>query len=60
MKGSPWRLSDKQRRKYEAAERLGLTQALLDKGWAGLSAKEAGRIGGSLHRGRSGKQANND
>lgn len=49
MSGNEWRLGDKQRRKYEAAERLGLTQALLEKGWAGLSAKDAGRIGGSLH-----------
>ncbi|MBQ8556365.1 MAG: hypothetical protein IJ438_10915 [Clostridia bacterium] len=44
-----WRLSDREKRKYEAVERLGLTQRLLESGWPGLSAKEAGRIGGSLH-----------
>ena len=55
-----WRLEDNSKRKYEAARRFGLTDKLAQVGWAGLSAKEAGRIGGSLHRGRSGKQANND
>ena len=44
-----WRLKDKDRRKYEAAQRFGLTEELAEKGWAGLSAKDAGRIGGSLH-----------
>lgn len=43
-----WRLSEKEKRKYEAAERLGLTQRLLECGWPGLSAKEAGRIGGAM------------
>lgn len=38
-----WRLPDKLRRKYETAEALGLTEKLRDVGWAGLSAKEAGR-----------------
>ena len=44
-----WRLRDKDKRKYEAAQRFGLTEELAEKGWAGLSAKDAGRIGGSLH-----------
>lgn len=46
-----WRLTEKKTRKYEAAERLGLLSRLQECGWAGLSAKEAGCIGGSL-RGR--------
>lgn len=44
-----WRLSEKEKRKYEAADRFGLTERLAEVGWAGISAKEAGRIGGSLH-----------
>ena len=45
-----WRLDDKTKRKYEAAERLGLIPQLLENGWPGLRAKEAGRIGGSMRR----------
>ena len=45
-----WRLDGKTKRKYEAAERFGLTARLLESGWAGLTAKEAGRIGGALGR----------
>lgn len=44
----PWRLPGKLRRKYETAEALGLTEKLREVGWAGLSAKEAGRIGGTM------------
>lgn len=44
-----WRLEDNSKRKYEAARRFGLTDKLAQVGWAGLSAKEAGRIGGSMH-----------
>ena len=44
-----WRLLPEVRRKYELAERFGLTQALLEKGWGGLSARDAGRIGGAMH-----------
>ena len=44
-----WRLQPEVRRKYELAERFGLTQALLAKGWGGLSARDAGRIGGAMH-----------
>lgn len=43
-----WRLDEKEKRKYEAAQRLGLTERLLENGWPGLSAKEAGRIGGTM------------
>ena len=43
-----WRLTEKQTRKYDVAERLGLTPRLLENGGPGLSAKEAGRIGGAL------------
>lgn len=43
-----WRLPGKLRRKYETAEALGLTEKLRDVGWAGLSSKEAGRIGGTM------------
>ena len=42
------RLNEKEKRKYEAAERFGLTSRLLEDGWPGLTAKEAGRIGGAL------------
>lgn len=42
-------MSDKEKRKYDAARRFGLTDKLAQVGWAGLSAKDAGRIGGSLH-----------
>lgn len=52
----PWRLPGKLRRKYETAEALGLTEKLRDVGWAGLSAKEAGRIGGTM-RGKTDNQA---
>ena len=43
-----WRLDEKTKRKYAMAERFGLTEKLRLTGWAGLSAKEAGRIGGSM------------
>ena len=34
--------------KYEIASELGLIDKVSEKGWAGLTAKEAGRIGGIL------------
>lgn len=43
-----WRLNEKQKRKYHAAQQLGLTQRLLTYGWPGLTAKETGRIGALL------------
>ena len=36
------------RKKYRAAEAAGLLERVLEVGWAGLSAKESGRIGGIL------------
>ena len=45
-----WRLSRREKRKYQAAERLGLLQRLREVGWAGLSAKETGRVGAWLRR----------
>ena len=47
-----WRLSEEEKRKYALAERLGLLEELEKKGWAGLPAKDTGRIGGMLHRGK--------
>lgn len=43
-----WRLNEKEKRKYEAADRFGLTSRLLENGWPGLTAKETGRIGAAL------------
>lgn len=34
--------------KYEIAEELGLTDKIKEVGWAGLTAKESGRIGGLM------------
>ncbi len=45
-----WRLDPHQKRKYEAAEVLGLTQRLQVCGWAGLTAKETGRVGAMVRR----------
>lgn len=49
-----WRLSERDKRKYETAERLGLTEQLRESGWAGISAKDSGRIGGSMRGKRRG------
>lgn len=43
-----WRLEARKKRKYEAAERLGLTARLQENGWAGLTAKESGRVGAEM------------
>ena len=40
--------TEKERRRYRAAEAAGLLDRVLEVGWAGLSAKESGRIGGIL------------
>lgn len=45
-----WRLDEKTKRKYALAERFGLTETLRAQGWAGLSAKDSGKIGGSMRR----------
>ncbi|WP_077367165.1 small, acid-soluble spore protein, alpha/beta type [Anaerosalibacter sp. Marseille-P3206] len=34
--------------KYEIAEELGLMEKINEVGWAGLTAKESGRIGGLI------------
>lgn len=44
-------LSAQERRKYELARELGLLERVKDVGWAGLSAKETGRIGGLIGQG---------
>lgn len=43
-----WRLDPQQKRKYQAAERLGLIPRLQEGGWAGLTAKESGRVGAAM------------
>lgn len=41
----------RERSKYRAAQEAGLLERVLEVGWAGLSAKESGRIGGIMaHR----------
>ncbi len=42
------RLSEAEKKKYEIAMELGLMEKLREVGWAGLSAKESGRIGGKM------------
>ena len=41
-------LTEEEKMKYEIADELGLLDKVDEKGWAGLTAKEAGRIGGIL------------
>ena len=43
-------LSRKERMKYEIAQELGLLDRVREVGWAGLTAKETGRIGGLIGR----------
>lgn len=43
-------LSQQEKRKYEIAKELGLLEKVKQVGWAGLSAKETGRIGGLMGR----------
>ncbi len=45
-----WRLTENEKRKYEAVKRLGLESRLLENGWPGLSAKDTGRIGALIRR----------
>lgn len=44
----PKKLTDNDIMKYEIASELGLLDKVSERGWAGLTAKEAGRIGGIL------------
>jgi hypothetical protein len=41
-------LTDNDKMKYEIASELGLIDKVSELGWGGLTAKEAGRIGGIL------------
>lgn len=41
-------LTDNDIMKYEIASELGLIDKVSEQGWAGLTAKEAGKIGGML------------
>ncbi len=50
-KGALSYLSAQERKKYELAQELGLLDRVKDVGWAGLSAKETGRIGGLIGQG---------
>ena len=43
----------------EQAERFGLMETLKERGWGGLSARDAGRIGGAMHGKRAKKNGNN-
>ena len=41
-------LTQQERLKYEIAKELGLLERVREVGWAGLTAKETGRIGGLM------------
>ncbi|MEF9880147.1 MAG: small, acid-soluble spore protein, alpha/beta type [Clostridia bacterium] len=41
-------LSKAERQKYEIARELGLLERVREVGWAGLTTKETGRIGGLI------------
>lgn len=47
--------TQRERNKYQAAEAAGLLDRVLEVGWAGLSAKESGKIGGILAHMEQGK-----
>lgn len=48
MKGYMKPPTVRERAKYRAAKEAGLLERVLEVGWAGLTAKESGRIGGML------------
>ena len=49
--------TQRERDKYRAAQEAGLLERVLEVGWAGLTAKESGRIGGLLaHKNREERQ----
>ena len=51
MKGNMKPPTVRERAEYRAAKEAGLLERVLEVGWAGLTAKESGRIGGMLaHR----------
>lgn len=47
--------TQQERNKYQAAQAAGLLERVLEVGWAGLSAKESGKIGGILAHMKQGK-----
>ncbi|MGN0775633.1 MAG: hypothetical protein ACI4MM_03030 [Candidatus Ventricola sp.] len=51
--------TSRERSKYRAAEAAGLLDRVLEVGWAGLSAKESGKIGGILAHMDQEKMADN-
>lgn len=51
-------LSETEKEKYRVARELGLMEKLQQVGWAGLSTKESGRIGGLVRSRR--QQARKD
>jgi len=50
MKEEKMRVAPEVRMKYEIARELGLLDRVKAVGWAGLTAKETGRIGGLMGR----------
>lgn len=56
MNGEFKKPTPRERSKYQAAKAAGLLDRVLEVGWAGLSAKESGRIGGILAHMNQGKR----
>ena len=50
------KLTHSERMKYEIARELGLIDRVREVGWAGLTAKETGRIGGLMKKRRKMEQ----
>ena len=50
MTFKPDTLNEQERLKYECARQLGLLPRLMEVGWANLTAKESGQIGGKMAR----------
>ena len=48
MENKEMRVAPEVRMKYEIARELGLLDRVKEVGWAGLTAKETGRIGGLM------------
>lgn len=55
-----WQLDDRSKQKYALAQQFGLTEKLMAQGWAGLSAKDSGRIGGSMRKKRTAHTTDKD
>lgn len=53
--GTEGPITREMRMKYEIAEEIGLSRKVLERGWAGLSPAESGRVGG-LMRARLAKE----